>query len=208
MRRPTAISVPDAFCGFHARRECAMTFTRNQDAMQTSRQRRRLMAVVALCCASLICSAAPEEQPREFAFILGRFSYLFLTSCKDGFRLCHVSDGKDGELMRTSFSGFKLLSATPSQIVFEQRYDYPYPDGDPHVIRLTLNLSDSPGTPTNRSINFGHWKMTVTGSGGRFETMKKFLLENRVDEFWDPEDSMSFRGEPALNDWKADYIHQ
>jgi hypothetical protein len=186
----------------------ALYVRQKKDPMQTSLQRRRLMALVALCCVPLLCSAAPEKQPREFAFMLGRFSYLFLTSSQDSFRLCHVSDGKDGELMRTSFSGFKLLNAAPSEIVFEQRYDYPYPDGDPHVIRLTLNLSDSPGVATNRSINFGHWKMTVTGSGGRFEVVKKFLLENRVEEFWTPQDSMIFRGEPALKDWKADYIHQ
>lgn len=153
-------------------------------------------------------AVAPEKEPREFAFMLGRFSYLFITTCKDGFRLCHVSGGKDGEFMRTSFSGFKLLSATPAELIFEQRYDYPYSDDDTHVMRLKLVLTDSPRVPTNRSINYGHWMMTVTGSGGRYEAVKKFLLEHRVDEFWSPQDSMTFRGEPALKGWEADYIHQ
>jgi hypothetical protein len=166
------------------------------------------MVIILLFCAPLLCSAAPEKQPREFAFILGRFSYLFLTSHENGFRLCHVHDRKDGEWMRSSFTGFKLLSATPSEIVFEQRYDYPYLDSGEHAIRLNLNLSDSPGDRTSRDINFGHWKMSVTGSGDRFEMVKKFLFEKRADGFWTPQDSMIFRGEPALIDWKADYIHR
>jgi hypothetical protein len=166
------------------------------------------MALISLCCAPLLCSAANEKQTREFAFKLAPFSPLFLTSCKDGYRLCHVLDAKDGEFMRTSFSGFKLLSAKPSEIVFEQRYDYAYPEHVARIIRLTLTLSDSPGDPTNHGINFGHWKMTVTGSGRRFEAVKKLLRENRADEPWTPRDSMTFRGEPALKDWETDYIHQ
>jgi hypothetical protein len=169
--------------------------------------RRQFISLVALMAVPAV--AAEAAAVREFSFILARFYYLLLTTDNAGYRLCVVSDDKDGEVMRTSFSGFKLKSETKDHVTFESRYEPSYSDAKPRFISLDLQYDKDPGERTNRNINYGHWEMTIRGNGERYERLKKYLLENRIDELWTPRDSMKFRGATtAEHEWDADFLHR
>lgn len=168
----------------------------------------RRKAMWTLATASLIsrikakASTAPQD-PREFGLILSRYNDLLLTADNAGYRLCLVQNTHEGELKRTSFSGF-VLQDELAPLVFESRYE----EEAESFVRLTLQKQFELGERNNHRVNYGEWAMTVTGKGFRFDELKKMLLEERASPFWTPEDSLVFRGKPAREMFDEDSLHR
>ena len=135
---------------------------------------------------------APQQ---EWSFVLTRFNYLTLTLDSEDYRIAVVEDSKDGEFKRTVFNGFKLRNSTPTSANFLQRYDSEYQKGEEQLIELALIRDVNPGTPNNRSVNYGHWRLTITGAGSRYQALKALIIQGRIEELWQPADSMELRGE-------------
>ena len=165
--------------------------------------RRQFIGLLLLTALPLAAEAPAKKDAREFAFRLARFNYLFLTTDDKGYRLFLVQDSKEYEIMRTSFSDFQMKLNEVEHVLYEWKLE-----GEDESIALDLRREKEPGERYNRSINYGYWKMNVTGKGTRFEQLKAMLLQHRVNVYWDAEDSLDFRGSTAAEDWKDAYLHR
>jgi hypothetical protein len=163
----------------------------------TSLTRRFLpLVLAALFCGS--ATAEPQES-REFAFFLARFKYLFLACTPDGYKLTFVTDSKAGETCRMEFNDFHVVSSSPDSLHLKQRFeDLPKPTTD--LVELALvrlpqeHGVTADGFRNNRSINAGHWRMSFSGSGTRFDLIRDEITSRRVSEFW-PDGSLDIHGE-------------
>jgi hypothetical protein len=155
---------------------------------------------VAIVLSVVFCGSATAEpqESREFAFFLARFKYLFLVHTPDGYKLTFVTDSKGGEICRLEFNDFHVVSSSPGSLHLKQRFeDLPNPTTDLvelHLVRLPKEHGvTSDGFRNNRSINAGHWRMSFSGSGTRFDLIRDEIT-HRVSEFW-PDGSLDIHGE-------------
>jgi len=137
----------------------------------------------------LSASAAEPQEHREFAFFLARFQYLFLARTTDGYKLTFVSDSKDGEVCRLEFNDFHVVHSSPESVSLKQRFE-DLAEASTHLIELHLvrlpheHGVTADGTRNTRSINVGHWRMSASGSGIRFNLLRQEIISRRVPEYW------------------------
>jgi hypothetical protein len=154
---------------------------------------------LAFAAYSVAAARAQPQESREFAFFLSRFQYLFLARAPDGYRLTFVTDSKAGEICRLQFNDFHVTASSPESLHLKQRFEGT-PEETRDAVELNLvRLSDEHGVSrdgfrNNRSVNVGHWRMSVSGSGVRFDLIRDAITSRRVAEFW-PDRSLDVHGE-------------
>ena len=145
-----------------------------------------------------VAGAEPQES-REYAFFLARFECLFLAHTSNDYKLTFVTDSKVGEICRLEFNDFYVITSSSDSLHLKQRFeDQPESTTDLvelYLVRLPHEHGVNPdGFRNNRGINVGHWRMSVSGSGMRFDLIRRELTSRRVAEFW-PEKSLDVHGE-------------
>ncbi len=127
---------------------------------------RRIATMIA--AAALVLSATGSLQADEIRFETGRFDRIKMETAKGKERVAIYFGSKDADDETILESG---LTSSGAGIYTT-----------PHGTVFTLKKLAQPAiNDTNRGINSGDWKLTISGSGAEFERLKSKLTARAVE---------------------------